>query len=244
MHGRLVHAGLQAAYEAARDEGAQSGSMMATFYSDAHQAILDYTDQDPIWMRARHDAAAEVDSLLRVLPVPAPGAILAVELPLAVAVEDVTVKIVIDLVLLTGAYSIHIRDWKTGQLPADIGLSPQLGTYHWAARQRWAFATTITVGLYNTRYHEELPGSFTPETASFVMERLVSHYREAVATGEAVRHGRRSIEDSYPPRPGPHCTGCGVRSYCPVFAAVTLPVRDENVVRQEMARIESLINAN
>jgi RecB family exonuclease len=242
MHGRLVHAGLQAAYEGARDEGAAPDAMMSVFYPYANQAIHDYTDTDPIHIRARRDAASEVSALLEALPVPAPGAILGVELPFEIVVDGVSIKGVIDLALLTSAFSVHIRDWKTGELPADIEVNPQLGTYHREARARWSFATKITVGLYNTRQRRELPGQFSLDTEAFVLDRLVSHYRDMAAVHEAARHGRRSIQDSYPPQSGSHCSRCDCRSYCPLFAGASLPVRDEAVVRQEKERIDSLIN--
>jgi RecB family exonuclease len=244
MHGRLVHTGLQAAYESARDTPVAPGAMMSAHCPPAHEAITAYTDRDgaEITARWRRDAMGEVESLLEALRAPVPGAVLGVETSFELVVDGVTVRGVLDLALLTGARSVHIRDWKTGALPEDIGLNPQLGTYHRAARTRWAFATKVTVGLYNTRRHEEISDVFAPETEAFVLDRLVSHYRDAAAVSEAVRHGRRSVREGYPARAGEHCASCDCRSYCPLFADVSLPVRDETVVRQESKRVHELIN--
>lgn len=241
MYGRLVHAGLQGAYESARDEPGR-GPTMAAYYPEAAAAIEDYADRDPIMQRTRREAAIAVEALLAALPTPAAGAVLAVELPFTIVVNGVTIRGVIDLALQTSAISVHIRDWKTGELPESIGIHPQMGVYHRAGRALWVFATHLTVGLYNTRRREERDGTFSAETETFVVDRLVSHYRNAMAAGEAVRHGRRSVVEAYPTTPGPNCSRCDYRSYCPLFASLVLPVRDADEVRLEGARILRLIN--
>lgn len=244
MHGRLVHVGLAGAYQqAATDPGGQPrGTAMSAHAGAAREAIENYTDRDPITTRHREAALAEAERVLRVLPIPAMGAILGVELPFRMTLDDVVVTGVMDLLLRTGVDSVHTRDWKTGAVPDEIGLHPQMGTYFQATRVQLPWVRSITVGLYPTRTLAETTGTFTAETLDHVLDRLVQKYRDTVHVARLVDHGELSIVDAYPTRSGPQCARCDYRSYCPIFTGVDLPVRDAAVVAAQKERIRQVIN--
>jgi hypothetical protein len=243
LHGRLVHVGLAGAYQhAALGNGWPAGTTMIAYAEHARTAINAYVDRDPITERQREAALAEVERVLRQLPIPAKGAILGVEMPFRMTVDRVTIDGVVDLILRTGIDTVHDRDWKTGAIPDEIVLHPQMGTYHGATRQHFPWARQITVGLYSTRRLEETIGTFSQETADHVLGRLLSKHREVTETARLVRQQGVSILDAYPPRASAACTRCDYRSYCPLFARASLPVRDEAVVAAEKKRVDSLIH--
>jgi hypothetical protein len=244
VHGRLVHVGLAAAYQAAANgPGSWSrGAVMSMFAGAAREAINVYVDRDPITVRQRESALAEVERVLRVLPIPAMGAILGVELPFRMTVNDVVIIGAIDLLLRTAVDGVHTRDWKTGAVPTEIVVHPQLGTYFQATRERFPWARSITVGLFPTRALNETMGTFNAETLDYVLGRLVEKYHQSVDTAQLVGHGELSIVDAYPTNPDSQCSRCDYRSYCPLFAGVDLPVRDITAVAVEKDRIHRLIN--
>ena len=243
VHGRLVHVGLGAAYQAAANApgGWTRGTTMSMFAGAARDAIDVYVDRDPITTRQREAALAEVERVLRVLPIPAMGAILGVELAFRMMVDDIVIVGAIDLLLRTAVDAVHTRDWKTGAVPDEIVLHPQMGTYFQATRERFPWARSISVGLYPTRTLTETMGTFNPETLSHILTRLVEKYHDSVNAARSVDRGQVSIMDAYPTNAGRQCSRCDYRSYCPIFAGADLPVRDADIVATEKARIHSLI---
>lgn len=241
MHGRLVHAGIAQAYEAACELAASPGDTMAAYAPYAVEAVTSHSDDSGLLTdRRRAVAIGEIDALLAILPAPAPSEILGVERPFTFQARGVTFRVIVDLLLRTGPHAVHIRDWKTGVLPDSITLNPQLGTYNAAVGALLTWVHTITVGLYNTRRHEELAGSFTQETTNHILGRLLEHHRAATQVASAVESGDLSAVDAYPPTAGSSCSSCVFRSYCPLFARADLPVRDAEQVARTRLQIEQL----
>lgn len=237
VFGRMVHAGLQAAYEAARDQPG-GGPAMSAYYDLAYAAIMDYGrgvggEGGTIGRTARLDAAGVLEALLPWLRVPYPSSILAVERGFVVDIDGVRVRGVIDLALQTGPRSVHIRDWKSGALPeADqLPLNPQLGTYRLVAPLLWSWADEFDAGLYGVRAREERSISIGDDVARYVGARLLWHYYDSVDAAEA-RAAGAGLDQTYPTHPGSQCVTCDYASYCPLRAHLSLPVRDENEVAQ------------
>lgn len=243
--GRVIHAGLEAAYRTASQERDHVAGQMLRFFEVAIEAMRAHPDAATLTEADWSRSVADVRRTLAKLPVPHPAAILGVELPFTlVTPRGVELRGIFDLVLRIGQAKIHIRDWKSGQLSANYHApttSLQAGVYHWAASQLFPWAKSISVGLLSTRALDEIVQELETTTADVL---TASVERDAIEAYDAqARLPSSTIDLLYPPSPGEHCGGCGHRSYCPVFAGADLPVRDGVDLAAERARLTSLWSA-
>jgi RecB family exonuclease len=222
--GSAIHAGLEAAYLAAKANAAWAGSrrMVDTYAMAALTAFSAYWDANGARIREyeRHDAERLLLELLDVLVTPRPWEILGVEEQFTLRTfpqtntPPATVTGVMDLVFNTSyadVKSIHIRDWKLGTVPTDpkeLENNQQLCTYAAAATHRWPWVQQITVGLYSIRERREV----ITELHSDSINHAVNQLSYDAETGR-LRAARRWVE----PLPGEHCGGCRFRSYCPTM---------------------------
>jgi hypothetical protein len=238
MRGRVIHAGLAAAFQAraAGEMGAAQYPLMARYYPAAEAAMLAHADAAVLSSVERAGAFAQAHRVLRRVASPHPAAILGVEMPFDVDIEEVPVEGVIDLALRTGLASVHVREWKTGTvtwLPLEDDALP---VYGWAAAQRWPWVKTITVGLYATRVNQEREQALSVARSRLRCAKLARDARWAATARTSLT--AETIDALYPMNPGGHCGGCPFRSYCPQFSKVSdLPLRSGVDVAAERHRL-------
>lgn len=242
-HGRLVHIGLAAAFEAARRD--PTPGMMIGFRAQAHEKIMATHDRDAvITQRQRDEAWHEVASVLETIPVPGRGAIVAIEQPFAFQPGEYVIKGTIDYGARTGVDSLHLRDWKTGAIPAtpeELGGNVQLAVYSAAVALWLAWLRRLTVGLYSTRTGREVITTIGNSMIEHVLGRIETIANEERLVGQSVQTGAATIAESYPTNPGDHCATCDFRSYCPLFAKADLPVRNATLVAAGKQQVADLL---
>lgn len=234
--GSAIHAGLEGAYTTLqRGNGRPGRTLSVSVVLEALAAFSRYWDANAVHVREyeREDAERLLLELLKTLPTPAPGNVLAVEQRFTLTTPTI-VSGVMDLVLRAGMTWIHIRDWKLGSVPTkpeELEHNIQLATYVRAAQQAWPWATRITVGLFSIRERREVIHELHPESVAHATARLVADAEEA-----ETRARSKWIE----PRTGDHCNGCRFRSYCPAMVKIkNHPVEDGvdvAAVRAEITR--------
>ena len=210
--GTAAHAGLEAAYMAARDALNWSpGTRMMIYGDEAVDAIR------AAWERLELESSSaqiedEVSRTLDALPVPRPEAVLGVELEIRNEVEGYPFVNVLDLALRTGARAIHIRDWKRRSLRTlprvtELPDDPAMCSYRLAVAERFPWARRVTVGLYSLVNHVEVVADLPLARAAHVM------------SGEVAIIEQAEDDTSWIPTPdGRNCGSCSVRSRCPLFA--------------------------
>jgi len=214
--GTALHAALETAYKAARDDRHRSLTFMSVYLDQAVEALADswralrLPEDDAL----QADLVAELGRVLGSAFAPHPAAILAVEEKIdffGPSGTPFTVRL--DLALRTGPHSIHLRDWKRARLsslpsPDDLLDDVQMCQQRCAADVRWPWVRTVTVGLYSTRSDAEVRVEMPLARALY---RLEGH--------EMTAHQAESAT-AFPPSPGAACDGCHVRPQCPVFGGV------------------------
>lgn len=247
VHGRLVHAGLAAAFEAARSESrVPPGQTMIVFRRQAHDEVMTCSVRGGRATERQRDLAwHEVAEVLERIPVPAPGAIVLIERPFTIQPGEFAINGVIDYGARTGRNSVHLRDWKTGDVPTDpeeLKRNVQLAVYAAALPLLLAeWLRTLTVGLYNTRTGREVITTIGNDMIASALGQIETIARKERSVGQLVREGVKAPREVYPTRAGQHCTKCDFRSYCPLFAKATLPVRDPERVERDKQRVEHLL---
>lgn len=226
MRGRVVHAGLAAAFAARVDHelGDPGYPQMARYYPAAERAMYSHPDTPKLSVVAGAEARAEVYAVLKTITPSHPAAILGVEMPFTVAVDGEQLTGVVDLALRTGPTSAHIREWKTGTVDWEPLSDDALPLYGGVAVHRWPWIETVTIGLYSTRTGREQVQTLTLDQTQALRRRLV-----ADAMRERAARAQLSVDTAdtlFPTTPGAHCGSCPFRSYCPLFRGVAgLPVR-------------------
>lgn len=212
--GIIEHSAMQAAYEVARDglRPYRPGEFMAV-YSDAALDALD-TALDGFGLAEAPEAAQleeEVLAVLDRLPRPHPSAVLGVERQLDDVIDGVPFINVLDLILRTGATSLHLRDWKRRNikdLPKTLELldDPQMCSYRSAVARHFPWATRVTVGLYSLISNREV-------WAELPLTRAMGTMAGEVATT------RKAESDTLcrPTPNGSNCQRCPVKPQCPVW---------------------------
>lgn len=211
MLGTAAHAGLEAAYRAARESYAPA-TTMAVYADVAIDAIrvawshftLD-EDEDSIQVEN------EVVAVLHALPRPRPASISGVEIVLSDQIEGIPFVNVVDLILRTGPTSLHIRDWKRMSLRSlpktmDLGDDPQLCSYRHAVARHFPWVATVTVGLYSLVSNREVCTELPLARADRVMRGVVATVCRAEDDTECV-----------PTPDGTNCQRCPVKRRCPVW---------------------------
>jgi hypothetical protein len=222
MHGRIVHAGLAAAFVARINNERLDDPLkpqMARYYPVAERTMMAHSDYAGLSDVETMQACGEVYRALARIPLPHPSAILGVEMYFKTEVQGEPIAGVVDLVLRTGEDRVHIRDWKSGLVTWQPVTDSALPLYGWVARERWPWAKTITLGLFSTRTGHELVETLGPDDDRSLVGRLVRDARDARA--DAARLTAESVDALYLPRRGEHCRTCSFRSYCPLFRHVT-----------------------
>lgn len=213
MLGIVAHAGLAAAYRAAR-AGRSTDPTMTGLVRTALKAInAAWWDLAlPVRSDSRIVVMSEVEAALRVLPRPHPAAVLAVEEPMPFAGPSGTpFTATPDLVLRTGYDSVHIRDWKRRAAsglgkPADLAEDDQMCPYAVAVAARWPWVRRVSVGLYSVVSTREVVLADLPVESA--LERVRGHE----VTAHAMEHAAK-----FPPTPdGSNCMRCVGRARCPV----------------------------
>jgi hypothetical protein len=220
MLGTVKHKGLEAAFrEAAERPGTadhhnRHGRKMIVFAGVAEAAIGQAIFETDGRLDA-NDLDECVDQVLAVLDttyIPRSPWILGVEQEFRVG----AIRGVVDLILQTGALSVHLRDWKSGGLTGVVvEEDEQLALYAYWARLKFPWAHKITVGLYSLRRNRELIAEISPERAAVVADRVLGtklDIDDAIAL--ATQPGANPAE-IFLPRQGDHCNACPFRSYCP-----------------------------
>lgn len=256
--GAAIHAGLEAAYRAAREainatpssrafRSVRGVPLVATGSLAALAAFSAYWDTHGLLIREyeRDDAERLLLELLETLATPQPWEILAVEEKFTFRVEprDSTPAAIItgvmDLVFNTSvgtSKSIHIRDWKLGSVPTnpeELERNVQLCTYAAAATWLWPWVTRITVGLYSIRERREVRTTLHPDSIEHTARELLFD----AETGR-LRAERKWVE----PTPGEHCGSCRFRSYCPAMNKMKSPVLATVDIKSERARLAQLLH--
>lgn len=246
-YGILVHAGMQAAYEARRDAPVGTAVDSMTEHAEAAEAAIlahDMPGRAHLVDLARMDAYAAVSAVLKRLPGPKPENILGVEKAFRVPspIPGVILSGYMDLVLRVGKDSVHIRDWKTGKVsddPETLESHPQVAIYAGAVASLWPQTGHTTVGLYAVREGRELTRRLSEETVEFFTHRVAD---DAVREREAAERVTTStVDDTHPPRPGDHCSACPFRAYCPVFQKANVPIRPGVDLDAERARLRAFL---
>lgn len=212
--GIAEHAAMQAAYEAARDglRLYQPGESMSVFSDAALDAL--YVALDGFGLAEAPEAAQleeEVLAVLDRLPRPRPRAILGIEQQLDDVIDGVPFVNVLDLILQTGATSLHLRDWKRRNikdLPKTLELldDPQMCSYRSAVARHFPWATRVTVGLYSLISNREVSIELPLARAMGTMAGEVATTRKA-----------ETDTVSRPTPDGSNCQRCPVKPQCPVW---------------------------
>ena len=212
--GIIAHAGMQAAYEVARDglRPYRPGEMMSVFSDAALDAVARAAEGFELGETFEVvQVEEEVLAALGRLPRPRPSAVVGIERQLDDIVDDVPMVNVLDLILQTGAASLHLRDWKRRSiksLPLSSALldDPQMCSYRSAVARHFPWATRVTVGLYSLISNREV-----------IVELPLSRALGTMAGEVAVT--RRAEEDTLcrPTPDGENCERCPVKAQCPVW---------------------------
>lgn len=211
--GTLAHVGMQAAYTAASMAQWHVGDASMTPYvqnaliSMKGAAIdLDVSDADVA------EVEDDVIYSLRALPAPTRGSILSVERESVVRLPSSRLfRGVIDLKMVTGVKTVHVRDWKRKKiekLPKPVELLDDLpmAMYAYMVYQELP-DVEVTVGLYSLRSQREvfLP---MPYAAALAMAQKVD---ELIVKAE-------SDTELVPTPRGGNCQRCLVANSCPVWS--------------------------
>lgn len=214
LRGRVLHEALAAAYQAADTEladtpgGLLPGTM--TRYHRAARAALGVAWETH---RMPSDSAEALECLqlladvLDALPIPARGAIYAVEHRIRTRTAGgLLVVLVPDLVLRTGDGMIKVRDYKTGRVdPTAVALSQQLLIYAGLLAELDPTITGVEIELYSLR---SATGHVVPADPRQVAD-AIDRLERTAATATA---------DTDPaPRPGGHCASCPFQQVCPAM---------------------------
>jgi hypothetical protein len=212
--GIVEHSAMQAAYEAARDglRLYRAGEYMAV-YSDAALDALNAA-LEGFGLAESAEAAQleeEVLAVLDRLPRPRPGAIIGIEQRLDNVIDGVPFTNILDLILQTGATSLHLRDWKRRNikdLPKTLELldNPQMCSYRSAVARHFPWATRVTVGLYSLISNREVS-----------VELPLARAEETMAGEVATTRKAEQDTVSRPTPDGSNCQRCPVKAQCPVW---------------------------
>lgn len=252
VHGRLVHAGLEAAFTAARFEPNGPGlppmppnQKMIIYRREARHGVMSALIHGaPVANRQRDAAWHEVARVLEMIPVPAPGAIILIERHFSIHPGEFLVNGVIDYGVRTGPHSAHLRDWKTGAIPKtpeELKRNIQLAIYAAAIAGWFQWLRTLTVGLYSTRSGREVITTIGNDVIAWALGQIETIAREERSVGQLVHDGAQTAREAYPINSGQHCVRCDFRSYCPIFAKAPLPVRDPERVEKDKQRVTHLL---
>jgi CRISPR/Cas system-associated exonuclease Cas4 (RecB family) len=215
LAGIARHAGLEAAYRAARAAGEPplGRSLYELAGTDALAAMESHRDGlGDQW----DEITGQVLDVLAAIPAPAPLAVLAVEQKFRIVRHGVALTGVFDLVLQLGPSWIHIRDWKSSTPDErSTRLDEQLAIQEEAAREKWPWASKVTVGLYGIRKRLEHIVELDRERVREVA-RTVCEDAEDIADALAAAE-RGEAAEVFPARAGEHCTSCQYRSFCPTW---------------------------
>jgi hypothetical protein len=211
--GIVAHAGMQAVYETARDSLRPFRSETMAVYSDAALDAIARAAEG-FEMTETHEIVQveeEVLAALGRLPRPRPSAVLGVEMRLDDVVDGVSLTNILDLILQTGATSLHLRDWKRRNiksLPLSLALldHPQMCSYRSAVARHFPWATRVTVGLYSLISNREV-------TVELPLARAMGTMAGEIATT------RKAESDTLcrPTPDGENCERCPVKPLCPVW---------------------------
>lgn len=212
--GIISHAGMQAAYEMARDglRPYRPDEFMSVYSDAALDAVARAADGFGLGETFELvQVEEEVLAALERLPRPRPSAVIGIECQLDDVVDGVPIVNVLDLILQTGATSLHLRDWKRRSiksLPLSAALpdDPQLCSYRSAVARHFPWATRVTVGLYSLISNREV-------TAELPLSRALGTMAGEIATT------RKAEEDTLcrPTPDGGNCERCPVKAQCPVW---------------------------
>lgn len=213
--GIVAHAGMQAAYEAAAyAPGFHHTQTMERFVGEAVVAVRRHSDLAPTLLTDTEGAQVECEVVeaLMALPAPHPTSVLGVEheltgfSPAGRALEGR-----IDLILRTGPYSLHIRDWKRtslANLPSadELASGDQLPFYRYLVGLHYPWVRRVTIGLYSLTSRAEVSAEIDGPRAW-----------EALRACDVLAEQAEQAT-SFPPRPHPdHCPRCPARGDCPVW---------------------------
>ena len=213
--GRVLHAALAAAYEAATVElatvpGPLTGARMDRYFRAARIALGEAWERErmPSDPAEALECVRTLTEVLQAQPVPAPGAIYAVERRIRVRTPGgLLVTIVPDLVLWRRRDRgvLRVRDWKSGTVtPHHVQRSQQLLIYAGLLAEGDPAVTAVDIELYSlNRVAGHVDTTVSPDRIIEAIDRL----ERTAAKAEA---------DTDPqPKPGPHCGSCPHRRICP-----------------------------
>jgi len=215
LRGRVLHEALAAAYRAAVTEladtpgGLLPGTM--TRYRRVARAALGVaweTHRMPSDSTEALECLQLLDSVLGALPVPARGAVYAIEHRIRTRTAGgLLVVLVPDLVLWTGRGTVRVRDYKTGRVdPAAVAGSQQLLIYAGLLAERDPTITGVEIELYSLRGAAGHAEPADPRQVADAIDRL----ERTAATAAA--------DTEHAPRPGPHCASCPFQQVCPAMS--------------------------
>lgn len=211
--GIIAHAGMQGAYEVARDGmrpfRAETMSVFSGAALDALEAATAGFELTGTMEATQIEE--EVLAVLDRLPRPRAAAILGIEHRLDDVVGGIPMTNILDQILQTGAASLHVRDWKRRNikaLPRSLELldNPQMCSYRSAIARHFPWATRVTVGLYSLISNREV-------TAELPLTRA-----QGVMAGEVATIRKAENDTVCRPTPdGENCERCPVRPQCPLW---------------------------
>lgn len=235
--GTALHAGLGAAYDAARNAVVVPRGARMDIYTDEACAALERALPDATSQQTRIEAIGLLVTALEALPALPGAVILGTEIPFSFPTAAGEVKGSIDLAFRTGATSLHIRDWKWSSTPDADSL--QTAIYNIAARRLWPWARRITVGYYSVKRLEEAPAELTEETLNLRLDQMAYDADRMEAARDYVTAGASGI-DVFAPTLGEHCGGCPFRAYCPAYTGplptFAYPPEDVESTRADLLR--------
>lgn len=257
LRGQLMHAGMEGAMRAARDEVTITNFPnlpdMSVFFGDAQRAMTAHRAWPFLVSDAdMADCSRIVHDCLSRLEVPPPSSILGVEQSFSFChqalrhdgVIDLRIEGTVDLALRTGANSLRVIDWKTGSIPDRPELIEgriALNVYSIAAMLLWPWATTVQVSLFSIPRGHSVNLVVTRETQAMALDRIAQDFQAAHEAMAALAPD--TVDADFPTRSGDACISCVFRSYCPEFAQVALSVRRGVDVDAERNRIEAAISS-
>lgn len=227
--GTISHAGLEAAYRAAANGAAPSGSYLSgqrmSVFADVAMAAI-----DEAWDRLRMpdegvdgyelnlSIQSEVFDVLARLPIPRPSSVVGVEHELMVPTPSGRMERgVLDLALRIGPDALHIRDWKRRSMKSlpkstDLPRDDALAFYRYAASFYWPWARRVSVGLYSTLANREV-----------IADAPLLIAREVVIGHDLVAELAEGDREHKPTPDGSNCNDCRVRADCPLWAQMGSP---------------------
>lgn len=241
--GRVMHAGMEAAFRTLATGKHRHALTMAWYISEAHEAMRAHPDAEALSVADLAECLQIVSNVLATLDVPYAGSVLGIEYPFSFVHKGIPVNGTIDLAMRTGPTSLRITDWKSGRIATrteQLEGNTALMIYSIAAARAWRWAKEIEVGLHSMRYGQANYLTVTREMQELTLVRLARDYHAA----EAARNhlDPLTLNDVFPTKPGEHCSACVFRSYCPLFAKSSPPVRPGVDVDAERARLEAQIS--